>query len=181
MTSFQKLALATALSLPTVALITPASAGQPRASRDIVVTASPRQVALADWASRVQTRLEDQMQIPQPVGPIHFADQGLAQVRFVCSETGRPDQVTLAQSSGNSRIDRAALGAVRRISLHPLPEGMKPDQKVLAQLLFLTAGTSDREAARRTKALQAKAAKHNEWFYRDEVASGEMLLLAAAK
>lgn len=175
------LPLAAALSLPFAATVAAPVVAQTQ-PKEIVVTASPREAALTNWSSRVQANLEDHMRSPRVVGANFFPRDGLAEVSFVCSESGKPDQITLAKSSGSPRINKAALSAVRGItSLHPLPEGMKPNQKVLAQLLFINSVDSGREANRRIKALQEAAAKHNAWFYRDEIASGDMLLLAAVR
>jgi TonB family protein len=174
------LPLAAALSLPFVATVAAPVVAQTQ-PKEIVVTASPREVALTNWSTRVQTNLQDQMQMPRVIGT-NFSRDGLAEVSFVCSDSGKPEQVTLAKSSGSPRINRAALNAVRGItSLHPLPEGMKANQKVLAQLLFINSIDGGREANRRMKALQKEAAEHNAWFYRDEIASGDMLLLAAVR
>ena len=174
------LPLAAALSLPFAATVAAPVVAQTQ-PKEIVVTASPREVALTNWSSRVQANLEDQMQMPRLVGA-NFSHDGLAEVSFVCSDSGKPDQITLAKSSGSLRINKAALNAVRGItSLHPLPEGMRPNQKFLAQLLFINSVDNGRDADRRIKALQKAAAKHNAWFYRDEIASGDMMLLAAVR
>ena len=183
MTNLHQLALplAAAFSLPFAATVAAPVVAQTQ-PKEIVVTASPREAALTNWSSRVQANLEEHMQMPRPIGGRFLTGDRLAEVSFVCSDSGKPEQITLAQSSGNTRINRAALNAVRGItSLHPLPEGMRPNQKVLAQLLFIDSIDGGRDADRGMKALQEAAAKRNAWFYRDEVASGEMLLLAAAR
>jgi TonB family protein len=185
MSTLHKLALpaVAALSLPSAPLVAPALAGpQAAPSHEIVVTAAPRQAALANWAHRIQANLESNMRLPRAVGGDLYSGDAMAEVSFVCGESGRPTQVALARPSGNTRIDGAALNAVRDMSsLQPLPEGMKADQKILAQLLFINSGDSPGAIDRHVKAMQKEAAGHNQWFYRDEIASGETILLAAAR
>lgn len=63
--------------------------------------------------------------------------EGVARVRFTCSDTGAPTGVTLWRSSGDRRIDQAALRAVGRIkTMHPLPAGVGHDQRYAALLVF---------------------------------------------
>ena len=154
--------------------VLPASA----ASQEIVVTASPREVALADWSQRVRNDLERNMRPPNRLETAF--DEGVVAVGFRCTESGRPDAVSIIQSSGSNALDRAALRSVRRLtSLHPTVEGMRPDQKVVAQLLYLNSAVPEREIARHLKAADAKAKASNGWFTREEIASGEVLLLGA--
>ncbi len=177
------LPLAAVLSLPFLTLVAPAGA-QPRSpSHDIVVQATPRATALTNWSNRVQADLERQMEMPRYLGPTRpFIENGVAQVRFIPGDSGRADQIILARSSGSSRIDHAALHAVDRLtSLRPLPEGMQPDQKILAQLLFIGSPGGDRDNDRRIRALKQEAAKDNAWFYGGQTASSEVIMLTAAR
>lgn len=154
--------------------VAPSSAGP----QEIVVTGSPREVALADWSQRVRQDLENHMRPPNRLGAAF--DEGVVAVGFRCTESGRPDGVAIVQSSGSNALDRAALRSVSRLtSLHPTVEGMRPDQKVVAQLLYLNSAVPEREIARHLKALDAKAKDANGWFTREEIASGEVLLLGA--
>ena len=156
--------------------VAPSSAG----SQEIVVTGSPREVALASWSQRVRDDLERKMGSPSALNGV-VAD-GLVTVSFTCTESGRPDNVALLQSSGHNGLDKAALRSVRRLSsLHPMVEGMRPHQKVIAQMLYLDGTGSPAAIARRTQALDTKAREANQWFTREQIASGEILMLRAAR
>ena len=149
------------------------------ATQEIVVSASPRSVALADWSKRVQGDLERNMRPSNRLGAAF--DEGLVTIGFRCNEAGRPEGVTVVRSSGNQALDRLALRAVRRITtLHPMVDGMRPQQKVAAQMLYLNGYDTKRTVASRMKQLNAAAQSGNGWFTREEIASGEVLVLGAA-
>lgn len=179
------LPLAALLCAPSIALGAPA-ASAPH-DEEVIVTASPRQIALAAWSQRVERDLVSNM---SPSGLYNYKDglaEGLVVVGFACGESGMADKVTLLQSSGNRRLDRAALRAVRRVStLHPVVEGMRPDQKLVAQMLYLNDSGSRRDIAQREQELRADAKERNAWFadqpeIASAIASGDVLVLAAVR
>ena len=154
----------------------PAAAGP----QEIVVTGSPREVALASWSDRVRDDLERKMGSPSALNGV--SAEGLVTVSFTCTESGHPDNVALLQSSGHNGLDKAALRSVRRLSsLHPMVEGMRPNQKVVAQMLYLDGTGSPSRIDRRTKELEAKARDANQWFTHEQIASGEVLMLRVAR
>lgn len=83
-------------------------------------------------------------------------------VKFLCSESGAPSDVTLVKSSGSKQLDAAALRAVKKVvSLHPLPDGMLSTQKYQAMLLFAKDEISHK---RQMVQLRQKALEANKWF-----------------
>jgi TonB family protein len=178
-----KLTTMTALPLAALLCTTLLPAATSAAQQDIVVTASPREAALIDWSKRVEQNLQDRMHYPRTLGRGSNVE-GLVDVRFVCTENGTPDKIAIARSSGNSRIDQAALRAVSGLTtLHPTVDGMKPDQAVRAQMLFTTAYDpgSTRALDQRIAELRKEAEARNKWFTSNEIASNEIVLTVGAK
>jgi protein TonB len=118
-------------------------------------------VAFKDWNARVQQALNENLEYPQSIGP-YSSGTGIVRIKFNCSDSGRPDKVTLVKSSGEWLLDKAAIRAVSRVAtLHPLPTGFKHGQRFEAQVVF---ASSEYDA--RLKAVAAAQARHNAW-YRD--------------
>lgn len=174
-TIWAALPLAALLCIPTAALAAPPATGPP-----IVVTASPRAIALADWSARVGKSIESKMRFPYKLGQANGRDR-LVEIAFVTSDSGHPEQVTVATRSGDRRTDRAAVRAINRIgTLAPLPEGMNRNQAFRAQLLYLDSPTDRRTVERRADTLRANARTSNAWYTNQaEVASGAILLTAS--
>ena len=121
--------------------------------------ASP--VTLAAWSARVEKALDRTLYYPAAMGG-RLPGSGTVRVKFNCSDSGRPDKVSLYKSSGDRDLDRAAVAAVSRIaSLHPLPDGMSHGQKYVATILF---ATSQDEYDQQLRVLRADAVKSNAWF-----------------
>ena len=117
---------------------TKTAAAHTASSQDAVVVTAP---TLAAWSAKFSQTLSDAMRDPRSYGN-EPSPEGWARVRFSCSDSGAPTGVELVQSSGDRRIDRAALEAVRRIkTMHPLAAGIKHDQRYVAELAF--ANSSD--------------------------------------
>jgi TonB family protein len=165
------------LTLALCATATPAVSAA--GTQEIIVTGSPREVALADWSQRVRLDLESKMAPPRSLTGAF--DEGLVKVRFVCSRDGKPERVAILQSSGSNSLDHAALRTVRRLSsLHPMVEGMRPNQQIVAQMLYINSYTPRRTVARRIKEAEDQAQSSNKWFTREQIASGEVLMLGVA-
>ena len=129
-------------------------AAQPQ---DIVVTAQPS--VIIEWAARVGGDIGRHMAFPrealgQDVGG------GVVRVQFRGSETGKPSDVMIKTSSGSRQLDAAGARAVRRIAtLNPLPDGIAPDQKYEAVLLF---AASEQDRDRQFAILKADAVRQNQ-------------------
>lgn len=119
-------ALTLASTLAVTALAVPAS------SQDLVVTSQRTVEALVADASRDLDR-----QLARSVRGQRFdGAQGLAIVRFECSEDGKPQEMSLVRKSGSRSIDTAALQAVGRLStLHPLPQSIARGQLFQANVI----------------------------------------------
>jgi protein TonB len=145
----------------------------------VVVTSRP--VTFVAWQKKVQHDLANRLHYPMPILG-RFAGSGIVRVKFSCSESGRPDKVTLFHSSGSHALDRAALSAVHRMaSMHPLPRAFGHDQKYFADIYFDDGLDSDYEA--KLQAMNAAASKANSWAY-DSVAAAQApapVLLTAAR
>lgn len=169
--------LAVLLCIPATTL-----SAQPPSAPPIVVTASPRAVALAEWSTRVGQGIESKMRFPHKLGQANAGDR-LVEVAFVTDDNGGPEQVTVVTKSGDQRTDRAAVRAISRMdTLAPLPEGMERNQAFRAQLLYVDSSTDRRHIERRADALRAKARASNSWYTsQDQVASRPILLTAALR
>ena len=118
-------------------------------------------LTLVVWSQRIGQELDRRMYFPSiPLG--REKPSGVVRVKFACSESGRPDQVSVYQSSGNRWLDKAALDAVRKVAtLHPLPDGMSHQQRYVATLLF---AQSPEDYDRQIGVLRAAAVNNNAWF-----------------
>lgn len=123
------------------------------AQEEIVVQPPSKAV----WAARMGRALSRDVGYPQRYHGAPYA-QGTALVRFLCSDAGVPAGAALVRSSGDHGLDRAALRAVNRLKLHPLPAAVGHDQRFAAAIVFATSQASlDRQldALRRDPALRA--------------------------
>lgn len=94
-------------------------------------------VSVPQWSGRVVRALDRNLHYPMPIrgGP----NEGIASVKFLCSEDGTPSEIAIVRSSGSRDLDAAAVRAVARIAtLHPLPEGIAHDQPFQANIVYAT-------------------------------------------
>ena len=90
---------------------------------------------LAAWSDRVFDDLAKVTKYPAPIGNLP-TPEGVVAVKFNCSDSGAPENVTLVEKSGNRDLDNATLRAVRRIaSLHPLRAGLDHRQVITVRVL----------------------------------------------
>jgi protein TonB len=61
-----------------------------------------------------------------PATSRRLAEEGTVRVRVLVDERGQPKEVTVGQSSGYTRLDQAALDAVRRWRFVAATDGQKP-------------------------------------------------------
>lgn len=118
-------------------------------------------VTLVAWAQRVGLTLDTQMtRFRAPLG--RERPSGVVRIKFNCSDSGKPGDVSVYRSSGNPWLDRAALQAVQRVAtLHPLPDGMSHSQRYVATLLF---ANSDEEYAHAIAKIRDEQLRSNAWF-----------------
>ena len=118
-------------------------------------------VTLAAWSQRIGRELDKRVYWPHmPFGQVENGD--VVQVKFNCTDSGRPGEVAILKNSGNRWLDRAALAAVQHVStLHPLADGISHQQRYVATLLF---ATDYDEYDRQVRLLRASALKSNAWF-----------------
>lgn len=114
---------------------------------------------LDGWAEHTGALLSQRLRYPIILaGP----DEGIVQVKFVCSDNGTAADVALLNSSGSRQLDNAAMRAVRNIpSLHPLPAGIGMGQRYVATILFATSQSSH---DRQVRDLQRKALDNDSRF-----------------
>jgi TonB family protein len=137
-------------------------------------------VAFDEWINRVQNLLVRNLQHSQGISP-YSSGTGVVRIKFNCSDSGKPDKVTLKKSSGDLMLDRAALRAMSRVAtLHPLPTGFNHGQRFEAEVVF----ASDEYDAR-LKAMAAEQTRHNAWYHdpvrqaKAEEASGKAVVALA--
>lgn len=130
-------------------------AGAVAADKQIVVTA--REVSLDTWSGRVVRAMDRNLDYPMPIRG--EPNEGVASVKFLCSEDGSPSQVMIVKSSGSRDLDASAMRAVARIAtLHPLPQGITHDQPFQANIIY---ATSQKKLDRQMAALLAEVRNHN--------------------
>ena len=133
-------------------------AGAIAAEKPIVVTGP--EVSLNAWSGRVVRALDRNLYYPIPIRG--EPNEGVASVKFLCSEDGTPSQVVIVKSSGSRDLDASAMRAVARIAtLHPLPNGITHDQPFQANIIY---ATSQKKLDRQMAALLAEAKNHNAWI-----------------
>jgi len=137
------------------ALIPAAGHAQPTVD---AISAPP---TLAAWSQRVFRDLSRQMRDPVEARS-EVMPTGIVAVKFGCSESGAPSSVQLYKTSGNRRLDRAAMRAVSKIAtLHPLPARLRHEQQYIVRVLFANSGSG---AEREIRKMQAEAVKSNAWY-----------------
>jgi protein TonB len=87
------------------------------AVRAVAEDAVPRGPGLDERLRRIRERIQAALVYP-PLARLRQLE-GVAQVRFAIAEDGRPQELSLAGSTGHAILDRAALAAVRAAA--PLP------------------------------------------------------------
>lgn len=131
---------------------------------------------LAAWSNRVFDDLGKVTKYPAAIGNLP-TPEGVVGIKFNCSESGAPENVTLVEKSGHRDLDNATLRAVRRIAtLHPLPAGMKHQQAIIIRVLY---ANSEQDTRRRLAKLQADAARNNAWFDRSSSATAALEVVPA--
>ncbi|SDA36569.1 energy transducer TonB [Sphingomonas sp. NFR15] len=129
---------------------------------------------LAAWSDRVYRAVEEHLTYPHDVFGRYST--GVVAVKFRCSETGAPADVELYKSSRAPDLDQAALRAVRRIAtLHPLPDGMPHNQRIVMRVLF---ADTPETAAQEIRHMRIEAAQANAWFGRSAPAVASTVALA---
>ena len=128
---------------------------------------------LAAWSQRVFKDLDRQLRVPID-NRSQVMPTGIAAVKFGCSDNGAPSAVKLYKSSGDRRLDRATMRAVRKIAtLHPLPSRLGHDQQYIVRVLFADSG---RSAEREIKKMQEEAAKSNGWYNQNSTSTAAIEL-----
>lgn len=101
----------------------------------MVITAASRPT-VTQWSQKLERQLDQHLQYPQTFRPSDDAE-GTVSVRFVCDGDGKPTAVALFRSSGNRRIDLAAMRAVALMdTLHPMPTRISHDARFQANIIF---------------------------------------------
>lgn len=118
-----------------VLLVSPASTFARSADQAIVVVS--QEPSRERWVQQTAVKLSTNLTYPVTIG--RPAAEGVATVAFQCGQDGRPTQVFLPRSSGDAKLDSAALRAVEALpSLRPLPADFLADQVFLAKIVFTT-------------------------------------------
>jgi len=108
------------LAAVAAAISAPASLAAQADDNTIIVQTAP---SVDQWSSEIGSRLS------RNLDEMPFTREGVALVRFQCSEEGRPTSIELFQPSESSALDQAAMRAVARLKgMHPLPGGIGKDQ-----------------------------------------------------
>lgn len=171
-----------AIAVSTVVLLsTPLTAAQPAQTdphHPPIMVEGPAPT-LAAWSGQVTRALENKLRFPASLAG-QEPHEGVVRVRFVCSDTGRPSNISVQSSSGAHDLDREAMRAIGRIpTLHPLPEGLARDQRYEALVMF--ANSPDRHRRQMAAAKREVAASAERYGRRaPDLAMGIMLVPAGA-
>jgi len=122
--------------------------------------ANPATATLAAWSTRVSAELDQKLPQPQ-MFPGQPSPSGVVVIKFGCSETGAPSDVAIVKSSGSRSLDWAATQGIKRVGLHPLPDGMVHGQRFQAAILF---ANSPEEARKLLIGMRKEAERQNSWF-----------------
>lgn len=91
---------------------------------------------ITGWVDRIEVQLDKALE--DSAGPVRDSS-GTVTLKFNCSENGKATNVSIAKSSGNRRVDRAAMRAVEMVeSYHPLPRGLSHGQPIIAVVSYDT-------------------------------------------
>ncbi|MFC4295715.1 energy transducer TonB [Novosphingobium tardum] len=113
--------------------------------------------SIAQWSNGMTDKINRNLDFPYEASE-RTAD-GIVSVAFRCSDEGLPAALKVVRKSGDSRLDRAALRAISRVStMHPLPVGVGPGQKFQANIIF---ASSQGEYDRQLRKLRTDVAKAN--------------------
>ncbi|WP_338466896.1 energy transducer TonB [Novosphingobium sp. ZN18A2] len=128
---------------------------------------APR-VTLSGWVSDVSKALDENLRYPLDSFPA-LPESGYASITFRVGADGSPVDVTLRRSTGNKRLDRAAMLAVAGMTnIGPLPATAGVARKVRANILFAADAVTLAELAREERRDMARLAATSEG--RNEIA-----------
>lgn len=110
---------------------------------------------LAIWSRSMTKSIDDKLAFPYQASARTL--NGLVSVTFHCSDDGTPVGLKVLQRSGETSLDQAAMRAISRVkTMHPLPAGLRSDQKFQANIIFADSRT---EYDRQLKVLARETAK----------------------
>jgi protein TonB len=98
-----------------------AARGDAAVAENVSASVAASAGAVREYARRVAQALRKK----KPKG---IDARGTVKIRFIVTETGRPISVEIVKSSGDRRLDRKALDAVREAIFPPPPDGMTVTQ-----------------------------------------------------
>ena len=141
------------IALACLALMVLPTAAQGKSEREILALGQSDEVQ--HWIALVSRQIDATLRYPYVLR--ESTPTGGVSVTFRRSDSGAPDAIRIARSSGSRVLDQAALSAIRRIkTLHPLPESVGRDQLLRANIVF---ATDAKTLAREEKALRIALAQ----------------------
>ncbi|MBU2980709.1 TonB family protein [Lentibacter algarum] len=99
------------------------NAGNTAVTRSATLSKAKRRNLMAQWGASIRNRIERQKRYPSGTNA-----SGTTVLRIVVSKAGRVVGVSLAKSSGNRKLDQAAIRAVKRARLTAAPKGLSAAQ-----------------------------------------------------
>lgn len=101
--------------------------------------------SMSEWVNQAETRLSKS--IHYPAFALRNGEQGLARLSATVAPDGTLRDVSIARSTGNAALDKAALRAVAKLDqLPPLPQAQTA-RNITLQVGFGIARTPDQEVA----------------------------------
>lgn len=104
---------------------------------------TPAPATVSEWISHAESRLDKSIQYP--AFAVREGKQGIARVSATVLPDGSLTDISLARSTGDTSLDRAALKAVQKLDkLPPLPEAQTA-RNITLQVGFGIARTPEQE------------------------------------
>lgn len=143
----------TAILSASVLVGTPLAAQQQEDGESIVVTS---QLPMKEWANSISQELSQHLNRSQGASMRDEAS-GIVQVRFDCDLDGRPTNISLYNRTGHRSLVNRAIRALGKLdTMHPLPQGVRPGQPFLANMVFATSEQQSEQLHDRLAFLEAK-------------------------
>lgn len=95
-----------------------------------------------DWRAEVSAQVDETLRFPHTALP--QGDHAVATVRVRLNAEGEAQQVAIAKSSGNRRLDKEAIRVAERVHYPTLPSGLRGRPQTVEFQLYFVKGTDPR-------------------------------------
>lgn len=124
----------------------------------LMAAVGPAQAAPAtvdDWRAEVSAQIDDTLRFPHAALPRD--DHAVATVRVRLNAEGEAQQVAIAKSSGDYRLDKEAIRVAERVQYPTLPSGLRGRPQTVEFQLYFGKAADGATAMRHRKTAEAMA------------------------